>query len=606
MDADVLNKLFDKELLGNPWKIPPLLSGDDLLDELFGEDAEAVQENFQDYLQREERILTLAREKQKMGPRKRSGKEFFRLFQSDIRKNRNLPLSRAFNALAAVVEKKIVNPELEKIEALLNKHEISDGVTGNIKSALEAMVGPEGAELKLDLSPTKLEQAVMDSFARPRGKRKVGVGMENSFGRRYCLCLNCTLLAAHREGDKIWKEKNGKKVKTSEPTEVARAADSYGLAENALIRNLDQQFQRYIQDMSEEERMQDAVYRSIWEAAIRQIKMEEDSDGCLPIERQAATPEFLAFLEKYGYWYRVSDSSDQEGDAGRNAFPYWKLAFFAPLIPGLPRFWYAYDDDSNSAKEYRYQMRGVYAILFFLLYDIYCDEREQERLDVDQKQAAKVFQTKKNIPDKYLQVMRNSVFNETFGYVELDEECDLDSFREIEKDYLALNKLCFGEEWNYKDVAVRFRKLGRHHAYGMYFYKLLCLCVDIRHPSSFGHEKLHMIDDLSGGLSRHFDFMEIRERYSLLLNRTVDAMPEGDPLKKVLKGKSKYNLDYYLRPSEIFARCGEIYFTHIHKVKNSLMEPEYGMEYPVEDNILLEYINTYYSKLFPVSASLDI
>ena len=60
---------------------------------------------------------------------------------------------------------------------------------------------------------------------------------------------------------------------------------------------------------------------------------------------------------------------------------------------------------------------------------------------------------------------------------------------------------------------------------------------------------------------------------------------------------SKYNLDYYLVPTEVFARCGELYFTRFRGVDNSLLKFERGFDYP-ENEKLLELIKKYYDQHF--------
>ena len=64
-----------------------------------------------------------------------------------------------------------------------------------------------------------------------------------------------------------------------------------------------------------------------------------------------------------------------------------------------------------------------------------------------------------------------------------------------------------------------------------------------------------------------------------------------------LNGNSKYNLDYYFVPTEVFARCGELYFTRFRGVDNSLLRFERGFDYP-ENEKLLELIKKYYDQHF--------
>ena len=58
--------------------------------------------------------------------------------------------------------------------------------------------------------------------------------------------------------------------------------------------------------------------------------------------------------------------------------------------------------------------------------------------------------------------------------------------------------------------------------------------------------------------------------------------------------KGKYDLDYYLTPTEIFARCGEMYLVRVHDVRNSIVtEALSGFEYP-EDPELTELLKNYF------------
>ena len=213
--------------------------------------------------------------------------------------------------------------------------------------------------------------------------------------------------------------------------------------------------------------------------------------------------------------------------------------------------------------------------------------------------TARVFETKKNIPEKVVSKMESSRFNDYFGYVEFDELVDLEKVDEIYKDFVPLNEVFFNG-LKTPDVELRFRLLGRHHALGLYFPGLSCLCVDVRSPGSFAHEYFHMYDFSFGELSKKYEFMKIRKIYGDLLRDWNRKLPEAQAKK--LKG-SKYNLNYYLTPTEVFARCGEIYLTRIRGVNNSLVEGAKGFAYP-EDERLDDAIEEYFSELLDYHAKL--
>ena len=216
--------------------------------------------------------------------------------------------------------------------------------------------------------------------------------------------------------------------------------------------------------------------------------------------------------------------------------------------------------------------------------------------------TARAFETKRNIPEATIRQMANSKFNNYFGYIEFDESTNLDNADEVYKDFVAINDKFFGG-LKAPDVSLRFRLLGRHHALGLYYPELSCMCVDVRSPSSFIHEYFHMYDYTNGELSRTYEFNKVREVYSRLITKWYESLSED---QKKRMGGSKYNLDYYLFPTEVFARCGEIYISRIKGVVNSCckLSGELGFAYP-ENAELEELIAEYFDKQLPNSIKKD-
>ena len=207
---------------------------------------------------------------------------------------------------------------------------------------------------------------------------------------------------------------------------------------------------------------------------------------------------------------------------------------------------------------------------------------------------ARSFETKKNIPQKYLKSMAKSRFNQYFGYVELDEDCDLELVPVLEKEYEALVHVVGLPVFEY--VVIRFRKLGQHHASELYYPSIKCLCVDPRYPDSMAHGVGHMIDYELGHISEMTGFIEVYDRYEYLL-RSFLQDTKDEALKKQLKGSGKFNLSYYLQPTEVFARCFELYLVRVRKVDNSLCEPESGFAYPEDEDLERKYTE-YFDELF--------
>jgi hypothetical protein len=214
------------------------------------------------------------------------------------------------------------------------------------------------------------------------------------------------------------------------------------------------------------------------------------------------------------------------------------------------------------------------------------------------KTSAKVFQTKKNIPDYILKEMRESVFNKAFGYVEIDEDCDLDKIRAIAHEFTSFKER-FIPGFDSSKVALRFRKLGRHKALGLYFPMLGCLCVDLRSPSSFIHELGHCIDYMHGGRHALSDRCEFYSVYTLYKRSLMGELyKDADKMAALSGSKSKYNLRYYLLHTESFARCFELYVTKCLKVDSSLCKQNnnMGWAYP-ENEELLQAIRVYFDRL---------
>lgn len=224
----------------------------------------------------------------------------------------------------------------------------------------------------------------------------------------------------------------------------------------------------------------------------------------------------------------------------------------------------------------------------------YESRRREARMERElSKDHALSFQDKKNIPYKTVRAMRNSGFNDFFGYVEFDELCDLSLTEEIFREYRA-----FAEELGiskYPEVSLRFRRLGNHKASGLYYPALKCLCVDLRSPKSMVHEVGHMIDYHLDHISITYEFQPVYKKYEELLR---GEMNKDKSVSAVLKGKSKYNLEYYLQETEVFARCFEMYVVHVRQIDNSLCRPE-SFAYPKDDK-LIELIRKFYDGILVI------
>lgn len=157
--------------------------------------------------------------------------------------------------------------------------------------------------------------------------------------------------------------------------------------------------------------------------------------------------------------------------------------------------------------------------------------------------TARVFETKKNINDETFEAMNKSSLNNYFSFIEFDNNLDLTKILYFEEEVNNLPSEILSLIKN--KIELRFRKLGRHNASGIFFPTRKCIGVDIRYSTSFIHELGHALDYNNEGktYSLNFEFKEIREK-----------------MRSFMKEKRVGNFKYYSSATEIFARAFEFYF----------------------------------------------
>ncbi|MBR2254689.1 MAG: hypothetical protein IJ856_02560 [Candidatus Methanomethylophilaceae archaeon] len=225
---------------------------------------------------------------------------------------------------------------------------------------------------------------------------------------------------------------------------------------------------------------------------------------------------------------------------------------------------------------------------------IYKEKHEQvlEIRDLNQsdKEYARSFQTKKDIPEKVLKAMSESILNEVFGYIEYYVDCDLTKIHGMEQEVIGFIT-AFLPNLDASEYCLRFRALGNHHASGLYYPTYNCMCVDYRDVTSFVHELGHLIDYKYGNLSWDLRFTRIRDLYTKALMRRGG--------RDAFNNSSKYNLEYYLKPTEIFARSMEIYFFEIKGIRSALLpERLEGVQYPIWDSVFMDEVRSYFTNFF--------
>lgn len=283
-----------------------------------------------------------------------------------------------------------------------------------------------------------------------------------------------------------------------------------------------------------------------------------------------------------------------------------KLSDFTIDILNLVSF--VYGDTLLSAKDllhksdsniffslpFYYEKYIISTLQYFIsnIQDIKEEEKHRKKLD---GMVARAYMTKRNIPQIILKEMQNSELNRYFGFIEFDEEVDLKSVGLVTQEFQKLNHRIF-HDFKSPNVALRFRKLGRHHASGLYYPSINTMVVDFRHPDSFVHEYFHMLDDTLGNLSLQCTFDKVVTCYQRLVRKAVEEEKKKGGV--LLSSKGKYNINYYLRKCEIFARCGEIYLFRNQHIVSSLLKPEETkyFAYP-DDDMLNQFIDEYYTSL---------
>lgn len=235
--------------------------------------------------------------------------------------------------------------------------------------------------------------------------------------------------------------------------------------------------------------------------------------------------------------------------------------------------------------------------------------QKRYKKDLDSSYA-RSFETKKNIPKKCLKIMNSTKFLENFSFVEIDEMVELQNFKLIEAEFMNLKKATniidlINTPGNIPEL--RFRRLGQHNAAGIYYPDFKCVCIDIEHPGSFIHELGHHIDMTykNSAMSDAFNFRTIAIEYKKALKMALDECTDEYTVKYV-----KNKLWYFFTPTEIFARCFEVYlvsqkgfkssFVH-NNVKSPLM-----LGFPKLTESFLEKINSYFSQIIKIDENVNI
>ena len=209
------------------------------------------------------------------------------------------------------------------------------------------------------------------------------------------------------------------------------------------------------------------------------------------------------------------------------------------------------------------------------------------------------FRTDKKYQDEALN--KSTLFNEMgFRKVEIDtqkydgEVFNYEEFSKVEQDFLAvLDKLPQAKA----QPELKFRRLGKHKAWGIYSPALNILAVDVRHTESFIHEYGHYLDFKHGDevYSELPTFFPIIKAYE----KKLTELAEDSKYAQKLTAK---RMSYYLIPTEVFARAFELWVsgtivsdaTIISSTERYNSQPEY-----IAFSHIKELVFSFFNAIFP-------
>ena len=249
-----------------------------------------------------------------------------------------------------------------------------------------------------------------------------------------------------------------------------------------------------------------------------------------------------------------------------------------------------------------------YSVLHYVVAPMFFNKigKLKEKIKKEQKdrlEYATACVTKKNIPKEVEKIMKQNAILKKYGYVELDEDTDLELFEQLEVEFVRIN-----EEYPWliphaDDYSFRVRRLGKHKASGLHYGFAKSTVIDIDSPKSYVHELFHQIDytKYEGELlvSESLKFKRVVDLYCSEMARKIADLPDDNEFRISWEGKNKYNSQYFLSDTEIFARCGEWYMKWIGLETSFLPEvfPQYV--YPESEELKSE-IKTFFNSFFKV------
>ena len=191
---------------------------------------------------------------------------------------------------------------------------------------------------------------------------------------------------------------------------------------------------------------------------------------------------------------------------------------------------------------------------------------------------------KRRKPSMTRKLEASSPLNDFFAKVEFDAGITRDMAKEIAACYLDMVSSraihVFGRS---SGVVLRFRRFPNDNRREYYTSGLKNIVVNSRDPGTFIHEYGHAIDFGFGLLSKEPRFDSVYEYYRSEVVYMVGT-------------NRTYDLDYFFRRTEVFARCYEIYISKIYGTCTLLNEFDDDKTYPDDEEFITE-VMSYFNEL---------
>lgn len=262
---------------------------------------------------------------------------------------------------------------------------------------------------------------------------------------------------------------------------------------------------------------------------------------------------------------------------------------------------------THTIRESDYQAARKSNLALKFLHDYLADtynlviEQHFER-DLDKQTHARAWEQKKQINKETRAMMDKTQLKQYFKAVELDNDVDLDLYKQLSPEMMRLLKIMPAGD---QKPILRLRKLGNYKAKGMYVPSKNTLVVDFRRPgeiyqnmadgtgtagyTSFVHEYGHYLDrHLTADdkpLSIQPEFRKILQAYQ----RNFDVKTKRTPLEK--------HAGYFKTPTEVFARAFEIYVKQAGLKSNLIADSYHSLEYRCIDLPIYQDLKAYFDKL---------